>query len=67
MLTVVSIRTRLTLLYTGLLFLSLVLFGTGAARLLRHRLTERAHESLTKRIRGVEAFRDGRPQNRRRT
>lgn len=56
MLTPVSIRTRLTLLFAGLLFLSLVLFGVTTVRLLRNRLTERAHDSLARRIQGVENF-----------
>jgi two-component system heavy metal sensor histidine kinase CusS len=51
-----SIRTRLTLLYSGLLFFSLALFGTGAVWLLRDRLTNRVNESLAKRIQGVEDF-----------
>jgi two-component system, OmpR family, heavy metal sensor histidine kinase CusS len=56
MLRSVSIRTRLTLLYTGLLFLSLVLTGAAAVRLLRARLTDRVHASLDARIQGVENF-----------
>ena len=51
-----SIRTRLTLLYTSLLFLSLVVFGTAALRLLRARLMDRVHASLAVRIQGVENF-----------
>jgi heavy metal sensor kinase len=46
----------LTLLYSGLLFFSLALFGTATVRLLRDRLTDRAHASLAKRIQGVEDF-----------
>src|SRR5262245_26463397 len=56
MLTAFSIRTRLTILYSALLFASLALFGTSAVWLLRDRLTDRVHESLAKRIRGVEDF-----------
>ena len=52
----ISIRTRLTLLYSGLLFVSLALFGTATVRLLRDRLTDRAHASLARRIQGVEDF-----------
>ena len=51
-----SIRTRLTFLYSGLLSLSLILFATSAVWLLRQRLTDRVHESLAKRIQGVEDF-----------
>ena len=51
-----SIRTRLTLLYSGLLFLSLILSGAAALRLLRARLTDRVHASLETRIQGVENF-----------
>jgi len=49
-----SIRIRLTLLYSGLLFVSLILFGASATWLLRHRLTERVHESLAKEISGFK-------------
>ena len=51
-----SIRTRLTFLYSGLLSLSLILFAASSVWLLRHRLTDRLHESLAKRIQGVEDF-----------
>lgn len=51
-----SIRTRLTLLYSSLLFLSLALSGAAAVRLLRIRLTDRMHASLATRIQGVENF-----------
>ena len=51
-----SIRTRLTFLYSGLLSFSLILFATSAVWLLRHRLTDRVHESLARRIQGVEDF-----------
>ena len=51
-----SIRTRLTFLYSGLLSHSLILFATSAVWLLRQRLTDRVHESLAKRIQGVEDF-----------
>jgi two-component system heavy metal sensor histidine kinase CusS len=51
-----SIRTRLTVLYGSLLFVSLALFGTASVRLLRGRLTDRVHDSLAKRIQGVEDF-----------
>src|SRR5262245_3268919 len=53
---VFSIRTRLTFLYSGLLSVSLILFATAAVWLLRHRLTDRLHESLGKRIQGVADF-----------
>src|SRR6266542_3252797 len=49
-----TIRIRLTLLYSGLLFVSLILFGASATWLLRHRLTERVHESLAKEISGFK-------------
>lgn len=51
-----SIRTRLTFLYSGLLSVSLILFATAAVWLLRQRLTDRVHESLARRIQGVEDF-----------
>src|SRR3954453_23452316 len=56
MLRSLSIRTRLTLLYSTLLFLSLALSGDAAVRLLRARLTDRVQASLETRIRGVENF-----------
>lgn len=51
-----SIRTRLTLLYSGLLFLALLAFGSAAIGLLRFRLTSRLEESLDRRAKGLEDF-----------
>ncbi|HYZ83472.1 MAG TPA: ATP-binding protein [Bryobacteraceae bacterium] len=56
MLSRVSIRTRLTLVYTALLFLALVAFAFGAIALLRYRLTARLEASLDQKIQGLEAF-----------
>ena len=41
------IRLRLTLTYGGLLFLALVLSGSGVMTLLRHRLNMRRVDPLT--------------------
>lgn len=51
-----SIRLRLTLVYTALLFLALVLSGTAVVTLLRHRLNVRLDETLDRRLQGVENF-----------
>lgn len=50
------IRLRLTLTYGGLLFLALVLSGTGVMTLLRHRLNMRLDAALDHRLAGVENF-----------
>lgn len=51
-----SIRLRLTLVYTALLFLALALSGTAVITLLRHRLNARLDETLDRRLQGVENF-----------
>jgi heavy metal sensor kinase len=51
-----SIRTRLTLVYSGLLFLALMLAETAVVNLLEHRLTVRLDASLDERLQGVENF-----------
>jgi heavy metal sensor kinase len=51
-----SIRTRLTLLYTSLLFGALVLFAASATWLLHARLVAHVEGALDQRIRGVENF-----------
>src|SRR5258708_6756705 len=50
------IRTRLTLLYTGLLFGALAVLGAAATTLFRKRLIDEVQASLQYRIQGVEAF-----------
>ena len=56
MLTNLPIRTRLTLLYSLLLFLALVVFGLAAVGLLQYRLTARLEASLDRRAKGLEDF-----------
>lgn len=51
-----SIRTRLTLIYTGVLFLTLVFSGVTGAWLLHERMTARMHASLAARLQGLEGF-----------
>lgn len=50
------IRTRLTIVYGGLLFLALALSGGAVVILLRYRLYQRLDEALDRRLQGVEAF-----------
>lgn len=52
----ISIRTRLTALYTSLLFVALVVFAAAATQLLRSRLIDDVHAALDQRIHGVENF-----------
>jgi heavy metal sensor kinase len=51
-----SIRTRLTLVYTTLLFMALMVFASSAIALLRYRLTMRLEASLDRKIQGLEDF-----------
>ena len=51
-----SIRTRLTLVYTTLLFVALMIFASGAIALLRYRLTARIEAALDRKIQGLEDF-----------
>lgn len=50
------LRTRLTLVYGAMLFLALVVLGTGVVTLLRYRLTARMDAALDHRLQGVENF-----------
>lgn len=50
------LRTRLTLVYSGLLFLALAISGTAVMTLLRYRLTLRMDAALDHRLQGVENF-----------
>ncbi len=50
------IRLRLTLIYSGLLFLALALSGGGVMTLLRYRLNMRLDAALDHRLMGVENF-----------
>ncbi len=50
------IRVRLTLIYSGLLFLALVLSGAGVVTLMRERMTARVDEALTQRVQALERF-----------
>lgn len=50
------VRTRLTLVYGGLLFLAMTLLGIGCMTLLRYRLTVRMDVALDQRLQGVENF-----------
>lgn len=51
-----ALRTRLTLIYGGLLFLALAVSGTAVVTLLRYRLTARLDATLDHRLQGVENF-----------
>src|SRR5438128_2108499 len=59
-----SIRARLTLFYTSLLFTALIVFAALATWLLHHRLTDQVNAALDHRIQGVENFlrRETRPE-----
>jgi len=50
------LRTRLTLVYGGLLFLALAISGIAVVTLLRYRLTIRMDAALDHRLQGVENF-----------
>lgn len=50
------LRVRLTLVYSGLLFLALVISGAAVTTLLRHRLSLRLDAALDHRLQGVENF-----------
>jgi len=50
------IRTRLTLLYSGLMFVALMVFAVSAIGLLKLRLTTRLEASLDSRAKGLEDF-----------
>jgi len=50
------LRTRLTLVYGGLLFLALAISGSAVITLLRYRLTHRMDAALDHRLQGVEKF-----------
>lgn len=50
------LRTRLTLVYGGLLFLAMAVLGVGCVTLLRYRLTTRMDAALDHRLQGVENF-----------
>ncbi len=50
------VRVRLTLIYSALLFLAMVLSGSAVLGLLRQRLTARLDETLDRRLQGVENF-----------
>ena len=56
MMKAIPLRTRLTLVYGGLLFLALVISGAAVIGLLRHRLTLRLDAALDHRLQGVENF-----------
>lgn len=64
MLSRLSIRTRLTLVYTTLLFVALMVFSSGAIALLQYRLTARLEAALDRKIQGLEDFlrRETRPE-----
>lgn len=51
-----TIRLRLTLVYTFLLVLALAISGAAVVTLLRHRLTARLDAALDHRLQGVENF-----------
>lgn len=51
-----SLRARLTLIYTSLLFLALVLSGSAVVTLLKQRMYARLDETLDRRLQGVENF-----------
>ena len=56
MMRALPLRTRLTLVYGGLLFLALAISGTAVVTLLRYRLTLRMDAALDHRLQGVENF-----------
>jgi len=65
MLSRLSIRTRLTLVYTVLLFVALMAFASGAIALSRYRLTVRLEAALDRKVQGLEDFlrRETRPES----
>lgn len=50
------LRTRLTVVYSALLFLAMAVLGIGCMTLLRYRLTARMDAALDHRLKGVENF-----------
>lgn len=64
MLSTLSIRTRLTLIYTALLFVALTAFASAAVAMLHYRLTLRLEASLDHKLEGLEGFlrRETRPE-----
>lgn len=56
MMQALPLRTRLTLVYGGLLFLALAISGIAVVTLLRYRLTIRMDAALDHRLQGVENF-----------
>lgn len=56
MMKALPLRTRLTLIYSGLLFLAMAILGIGCMTLLRSRLESRMDAALDHRLQGVENF-----------
>ncbi len=56
MMQTLPLRTRLTLVYGGLLFLALAISGIAVVTLLQYRLTIRMDAALNHRLQGVENF-----------
>src|SRR4030095_4581156 len=56
MMRTLPLRTRLTLVYGGLLFLALAMSGIAVITMLRYRLTLRMDAALDHRLQGVENF-----------
>lgn len=56
MIQALPIRTRLTLVYSALLFLALTISGVAVVTLMRYRLTARMDAALDHRLQGVESF-----------
>lgn len=65
MLSRLSIRTRLTLVYATLLFVALMIFASGDIALLQYRLTARVEAALDRNLQGLEDFlrRETRPES----